>query len=424
MAKYLALGILVIVLISGRAALADKGLAGFGHIAEPVAPGAEADPWGPVPTEKKSLANLAPVLLPFFNNGPVFGLPGTVVGDFWHRTQLTGDWGGVRTDLARRGVFVDLYSTSTYQAIPSGGLRTGSTFVQNTQLSINLDTGRLGLWPGGLFHFAVLSRYGSSPRNTFTAGSFVPQYAGLVLPGPLLSHDIYPSEFFLVQSFSPKFSVVLGKINNVFIPDQTLFGDSFKYYFANFNFNNNPMNPMIYRPTDLTALGVWAPTSWLTFAGGVLDPNTTSNTLAANAFNKVDLYLASIIHYQVGGLPGQISPAFNWTNKPKINLDSPFGPLSRAQIPQAVGVLLGSPLTDGLKINFNKGGGFVIGNFSQYLYVKDDPENIAGKLKSGQPLNGIGAFVRVGFAASWLIYGHYPWERRPVCPWAFRLPDL
>ena len=29
-------------------------------------------------------------------------------------------------------------------------------------------------------------------------------------------------------------------------------------------------------------------------------------------------------------------------------------------------------------------------------YVKDDPENIAGKLKSGQPLNGIGVFVRGG----------------------------
>ena len=36
-----------------------------------------ANPWASVPTEKGSLANLAPVLLPYFNNGPVFGLPGT-----------------------------------------------------------------------------------------------------------------------------------------------------------------------------------------------------------------------------------------------------------------------------------------------------------------------------------------------------------
>ena len=68
---------------------------------KPVEPG-----WPAVPTSYASLANLAPGLLPFFNNGPVFGLPGTVTGDIWSRTQLTGDWGGVRTDWARHGVFV------------------------------------------------------------------------------------------------------------------------------------------------------------------------------------------------------------------------------------------------------------------------------------------------------------------------------
>ena len=36
-----------------------------------------ANPWRPVPTEKASLSNLAPVLLPYFNNGPVFGISGT-----------------------------------------------------------------------------------------------------------------------------------------------------------------------------------------------------------------------------------------------------------------------------------------------------------------------------------------------------------
>src|ERR1700752_971279 len=107
-----------------------------------------ADSWGPVPTKKDSLDNLPPVFLPFLNNGPVFGLPGTVAGDFRYRTQLSGDWGGLRTDLARHGFFFDLYSTSAYQDLASGGLKTGSAFIQNTQLSINVDTGRAGLWPG------------------------------------------------------------------------------------------------------------------------------------------------------------------------------------------------------------------------------------------------------------------------------------
>src|SRR5437879_13872814 len=40
------------------------------------------DSLGPVPTKKASVANLAPYLLPYFNNGPVFGLPGTDSTDF------------------------------------------------------------------------------------------------------------------------------------------------------------------------------------------------------------------------------------------------------------------------------------------------------------------------------------------------------
>src|SRR3954463_8983805 len=79
-----------------------------------------SDSWGPVPTKKASLANLAPFFLPFLNNGPVFGMPGTDAEDFRDRTQLSGDWGGLRTDLARHGFFFDLYSTSAYQDVASG----------------------------------------------------------------------------------------------------------------------------------------------------------------------------------------------------------------------------------------------------------------------------------------------------------------
>ena len=135
------------LLISGTGALADEGLAGFGNIAspreKPAAPKKKiaarkkvktpAEPWGPVPTDKLSLVNIAPVLLPYFNNGPVFGVPGTVLGDFWHRTQVTGDWGGVRTELARHGLFIDVYTTSTFQDVTSGGLKTGDFLCRTSR---------------------------------------------------------------------------------------------------------------------------------------------------------------------------------------------------------------------------------------------------------------------------------------------------
>ncbi len=222
-ARHIGRGICVGLLLCGTAATADEGLVGFGNLAnektagphkpppasrkgsKPAvalvkAPAATVDPFGPVPTDKISIANLAPGLIAYFNNGPVFGLPGTVTGDIWSRTQLLGDWGGERTELARKGFFFDIYSTSYYQNVTSGGLKTGGAFVENTQFSVNVDTGRAGLWSGGLIHFTAQSRYGDNPPNTFTAGSVVPQYTGLVLPHPLLANSILPSEYFLVQA--------------------------------------------------------------------------------------------------------------------------------------------------------------------------------------------------------------------------------
>ena len=34
--------------------------------------------------------------------------PGPYSGDFWHRSTLTGDWGGFRNDLAAKGVTTDI----------------------------------------------------------------------------------------------------------------------------------------------------------------------------------------------------------------------------------------------------------------------------------------------------------------------------
>ncbi len=361
-------------------------------------PESAIDPWPPVPTKHASLANGASLLLPYLNNGSVFGLPGTEVGDFWHRTQLSGDWGGARTDLARRGFFFDLYSISAYQGVTAGGLRTGGAFVQNTQFSINVDTGRAGLWPGGLFHVTLDSRFGSSPRSTFTVGSTVPQYFGLSLPGPLLTHDVLPTEYFLMQAVTKQFSVVVGKINILDTFDQTLFGNSYKYYFANFNFNKTPQAPNFANSTALAAVGLWTPAHWLTLIGNVLDPNSQADSLADHAFEKVDIYAASVFSYKIGYLPGQAWIQGTWTNKPKINLDSPFGPLSSGANSQAVGVLLGGNSTQGLAINVKPNSWATIGNFSQYLFVKEQSAAATQEFRSGHPLRGIGVFGRLGYA--------------------------
>src|SRR6185503_3844962 len=288
---------------------------------------------------------------------------------------------------------------SAYQNVASGGLKTGNAFIQNTQLSINVDTGRAGLWSGGVFHVTLESRYGSSsPQNSFTVGSTVPQYTGLAIPGPFFVHDVLPTEYFLFQSLTPKFAVLLGKTNVLTHADQTLFGNSYKHYFANLNFNKIPMALNFYNTTSLAALGVWTPSKRLTVAAGVFDPNSEADNLATKAFDRVNVYGTAIFSYTTGNLPGQSWAQANWTNKPKIDLTSPFGQLSSSEVPQAVGVLLGASSVQALPINHKDKSWVTLGNFSQYLFVKDHPAAVAEKLGSGQPLRGIGLFGRVGYA--------------------------
>ena len=77
--------------------------------------------------------------------------------------------------------------------------RLGPRFCRIYQLSVNLDTGRAGLWPGGLLDFTLDSCYGASAEQTFTVGSFVPQYYGAIIPGATLSHDTLRSNIFLFK---------------------------------------------------------------------------------------------------------------------------------------------------------------------------------------------------------------------------------
>jgi hypothetical protein len=388
---------LLLLLTSAPLLLAQEGLEGLRHVDEPPVSQA-ADIFGAVPTDKISLLNLAPVVAPYLNNGPVFGLPGTNVDGFWDRTQLTGDWGGARTALARHGLFIDTYTTSVYQNILSGGLDKAGTFVQNVQISINYDTGRAGLWSGGLFHFTAQGRFGDSTATTFTAGTLQPQYTGLVEPGATLDSNMYPSEYFLTQALTKKTFVILGKISDVFFPDQTLFGSNYKYSFANFNFDKNPLTTHFYGPVALAALGAWAPTHSLLLAGGVLDPNSTADTAGKNMFRHVNIYATAIYTSAIHGKPSQVSPAFNWSNKPKIDNENPFQSVTPAQAPLAIASLLDFSAPLGIPTNYKSTSYFAIVNGSQYLMLKEAPESVPNKMRSGQPLRGIGVNVRVGYA--------------------------
>src|SRR5271165_1501681 len=89
-------------------------------------------------------------------------VPATWGGDGWSRPRLTGDWGGLRDELGKKGVVFDVDLLLTPQDVVSGGRNTGGKFWGNADYTINVDTGKLGLWPGGFFFFSADTGFGSN----------------------------------------------------------------------------------------------------------------------------------------------------------------------------------------------------------------------------------------------------------------------
>lgn len=83
------------------------------------------------------------------------------------RETLTGDWGGLRSDLKQAGVtFRGDYVSETFSAV-DGGERRGTTYVQQVRLGADFDMERLTGWKGGIVHVTVNDRRGVGLSSDF-----------------------------------------------------------------------------------------------------------------------------------------------------------------------------------------------------------------------------------------------------------------
>ena len=89
-------------------------------------------------------------------------VPDTWGGDLLSRPRLTGDWGGLRDELGKKGIVFDVDLLMTPQVVMSGGRSTGGNFWGNVDYTLNVDTQKLGLWPGGFFKISADTGFGSN----------------------------------------------------------------------------------------------------------------------------------------------------------------------------------------------------------------------------------------------------------------------
>lgn len=131
-------------------------------------------------------------------------------GDVWTRSQLTGDWGGPRDELAERGLTFFGDVTQYYQGVAAGGLDQKFRYGGRADYLIDVDTQKLGLWDGGHFDFRGETRLGQDCNGI--DGSVAPSNFAMALPRAGENVTALTGVQY-TQDLSDQVSVFFGKLN-------------------------------------------------------------------------------------------------------------------------------------------------------------------------------------------------------------------
>jgi porin len=173
-------------------------------------------------------------------------------GDIWNRSTLTGDWGGLRNELAAKGVTLGLDITQVGQGVVGGGKNGAWEYGGRGDFILNLDSGKLGLWPGGFFNFEMEGNWGRAVNNK--TGALMPVNSSQTIPLPPGGIFGVPAWNF-TQFLSPYAGLTIGKYATVTANSGDM--NEFAHGKGDTNFMNMAFNfnPLIAFTVPYSALG-------------------------------------------------------------------------------------------------------------------------------------------------------------------------
>jgi porin len=253
-------------------------------------------------------------------------IPPTWGGDFLSRPRLTGDWFGLRDEMGKKGVVLDLDMLLTPQGVLTGGRDTGAEFWGSAEYTLNLDTGKAGLWPGGFLKAQAMSTFGDTIYRD--SGALVPLNTATLVPK---FND--PSTGLLnltfMQFLSPKFGLVAGKIYTLDVLQGQFFG----------NYRTQFMNSALSPPMSLALVPFSAygggvivlPFKGVAFEAFLLDPSgTVRNNDITDAFDDGVMALGiARVGVTPFGLRGEQRAGVMWSDKTRFSLDQDPGNIAR-----------------------------------------------------------------------------------------------
>ena len=245
--------------------------------------------------------------------------PETYAGSFWDRPRLTGDWGGFRDAAAKHGVTLDVDWLQTLQGVVSGGVNEDSGYWGTFEYTLNLDTGKLGLWPGGFLTAYAISSYGSSVNKD--SGALLPVNTSGILPSLKVDDPATAlMQLSFAQFLAPWFGVAIGRFNGL-EGDNNAFAHDFRTQFQYLGLNFNAAAITAPLSTWGGSL-IFLPWEGALITAGVLDPDGTPLDTSLDHLFSDGVMVASEGRFTIKpfGLVGHQLVGFLWSNKERVQL--------------------------------------------------------------------------------------------------------
>jgi porin len=135
--------------------------------------------------------------------------------DIWNRDKLTGDWGGLRTDLADHGIDIGIRMSHFGQWVADGGVDTTGRYGGKVDYRLNIDASKLfGLWKGFYLSMHAETRFGHDVNAQ--AGAFALPNTPMLYPKPGGYNDTDVTGLTVTQMlFDGRAALLFGKVHVV-----------------------------------------------------------------------------------------------------------------------------------------------------------------------------------------------------------------
>ena len=244
-------------------------------------------------------------------------VPPTWGGSLGERPRLTGSWFGVRDELGKKGVVLDVDLLLAPQGVASGGRDTEADFWGNAEYTLNVDTQKLGLWPGGFLNVSAITGFGDTVNNA--SGALLSPNLGTFLPN-FGDNGTGLMNLSFLQFLSPKFGIFAGKLSGLGV-DTNAFAHDFRAQFMNTALNLN--SALVVFPLSGYGGGmVLLPWTGAQLSVTVLDPSGSpmDNDISKAFRDGVLVNAEGRVTIKPFGLVGHQLVGFGWSNKSHVTL--------------------------------------------------------------------------------------------------------